>query len=175
MKQAHLADGTVLEFPEETPDTVIDMAVRREMGVEVEMDEEPQEQAPDYARMGVESSVAGLEVSVAHAEAVLDGVEMLGSIAAKLDTLSETVAALANKDFAGEVASSMKSVVETLIDTNVEAAQNNIEIANAMMSKIDNLTQVTAQSSQNLVAAYTAPKVLNRSEDNKTAVLKVQI
>lgn len=187
MKQAQLPDGTILEFPDDTADEVIDRTVKQALGISEEIDPvsagtvkpfegdlDPVPETPDYQRINSEARVAGLEVSAAQVEAALSGVQTLTAIAEKIDTLSQTVMALAQKDDATLIASRVEAMTESMIDSNTEAAQTSIEIANAMMQKIDNLAQVTVQASQNVVAAYTAPRVLTRGADNKTATLEVR-
>lgn len=148
MKIARLPDGRMLQFPPETADQVVDRVVRQEMGVP-----EP----VNYDQVKVEISVAAVNTLAQVAQT-------LARIAPALESVSQKI------DMAG-IGNKLDHIAQETKVSAVRAERASAELSGQMQI----LSGIVSESANNVVAAYSAPRKLVKSADNRSATLEVDI
>lgn len=159
MKRAKLHDGRILEFPPETEDSIIDSAVRKELGFD-DIEPEKMEDGIDFDR-------AGLDVS-------MNGVIILGQIARSLQGILPVLNKIASSNHGDSVSQKIDGMAKMLAESNERGIVMTQEIVHSLSKRTDYLASIVENGAKAVVDAYSAPRVLQRSPDNKTASLRLQ-
>ena len=157
-KYAQVPSGELLEFPDETPDSVVDRSVREFMGLPEPIDP-------------VEVQVMAAQASVAAAERVAASVQELIANMQQLSQMSEARQA-DTAQASVEGLQALADQVQAQVQVQAEASAKGII---TQMQALQSLVASLETRMDNLLQAYTAPRKLLHDANGKPYGVTLQL